>query len=348
MNNLKTLIGVLAVLFVVMFLAQMLTDRRGPTVEQGGFETLVDASVEADAIDVVRGWLAASPDTTIELRRTPDGWVAASAHDWPVREDRVTTLLGMLEGLSGEKRSSSADVLADYQLDDETGFHLVAGSDGGTELLHLVVGKNARGGDFVRRDGSNDVYLTAAGIRSSFGLWGETPTISQRQWIDTEVLKVDAKEIDAVTIDGDGVELALTRQFEELPPSSADDEEGADLGGEPGLDRNAYTYAPDGAGEIDKAKADRLVRSAASLYAYDVADPDSIDAYGLGGDAALVTIRMSDGTEHHLRFGEITADDRRYFMIEGGKPALIHKGTPERLFVERSTLSPETETEAAG
>jgi hypothetical protein len=349
MTNLRKLIGILVVLFVVLFLAQMLTDRRGPTVERGGFESLVDPSLDMGSIDVIRGWLAASPDTTVQLRREGEGWVVASAHDWPARDDRVETLLDQLEGLSGEKRSSSADVLDDYQIGEENGFHLVAETAQGAEIVHLVVGKNAGGGEFVREEGSNDVYLTRAGFRNSFGVWGESPTLNERQWVNTEVVKIDAGEIDRVALRSDGSEIVLERQFETLPPSSGDDEEGVDLGGEAGLDRNQYTYAPDAAGPFDKAAADRIVRTVSSLHAYDVADPDSVDAYGLGDDADVVEIQMIDGTEHVIRFGEVTDDERQYFMREGGKPARIHKGTPERVFVDRATLSPKEEAaESAG
>ena len=101
----------------------------------------------------------------------------------------METLLDDLSGLKGEKRSSSAEVLADYQIDEENGVHVVGAGTGGSELFHLVVGKTAtRGGSFVRRHDSNDVFLAGASLRSSFGVWGDEPKPPEpKRWLELRV-----------------------------------------------------------------------------------------------------------------------------------------------------------------
>ena len=147
------------------------------------------------------GFLSTSArrDTLVELKRSGDGWVVASLYDWPTKADRVNDLLDDVTGLSGELRSSRSDVLADFQIDDEGGFHLVGEAGGGSELFHLVVGKNSpRGGSFVRAHGSDDVYLTSAAFRSSFGLWGDDPTPPEgKRWDNRNLRRSWARCLDA-------------------------------------------------------------------------------------------------------------------------------------------------------
>ncbi len=350
MGKLAKPIVILAVVLVALVLVSKLSeDRKLATESGGGFTDVLGSGFDTGNIDVVEGWLGSAPDTLVTLTRGTDGWVVSSAWSWPAKEAQVDRLIENLGKLSGERRSSDASVLADYQIDDESGFHLVGRKSGGAELFHVVVGKNASGGDFVRTEGSNDVYLTSVNLRSDFGLWGETPKPpDNKRWVDLVVNTCDREAVDEVVLSTPDGDIVLTREFETITPDPAEeaeagaDETSVDVGGDgTTVNRKVYEYTPDAKGAFDKAKADRVIGALASLRASDVADPADVDSYGFeGGRSAEIT--LSDGSVTKIIFGSNTEDDSKtYVMAEGGKPAMMYKGTVDNIFKSRDELSPD-------
>jgi hypothetical protein len=326
-------LGILAVALLVMIgLAWMTSQRRNAAVPGGGFVDVLPG-VDAGRISILRAWLGESTDDAIELQRSSDGWIVASAWGWKAKDDLVQSLLDDLAGLSGESRSTSPDVLADYEIDDETGLHVTAQGDAGSELFHLVVGKASnRGGCFVRRAGSDEVLLTSASLRSSFGVWGDDPKPPEsKRWIDLRIHKAERNDVDEVVITDGGKPLTLEKVFEEP----------AEEGGE--VDRTKWTWKPDAAGEFDKGKTDGLVSTLCNLYANDVVEPGDLDRYGLGEDARRAELTFHDGTTTKIWFGSTKADDDKFVYVrvgDEGDPAEIYKSTVDRVFLDRSELKP--------
>ncbi len=337
MTGMKKTLGILVVVFLILLVLSLLTTRRRlATTEGGGFVEIVPETLDEASIESIRGWIGSSPDTVVELKRSGDGWVVASLWDWPAKESQMTRLLDDLVGLSGELRSRKEAVFPDYQIGDASGFHLVADRSGGSEIFHLIVGKSSeRGGCFVRTEGSNDVYITSAGLRSSFGLWGDEPKPPEgKRWADMQVFKVDTKDVDKIVLTSGDTETVLEKAFEipEVPDSVET----------PPPDRSRWTWKPDAAGEIDKAKGDRVLNAVCSLYATEAVDPAKIDSLGLGDGARVAELTLSDGTVNVLRFGLEDEEKKRvYFQKEGTFPAEIAKTTVDRIFVTRDDLSPE-------
>jgi hypothetical protein len=343
MNVVQKRLGLMAIVLVALIgLAKVTGDKRLETSKGGGFATLIDPSIDLGTVDVLRGWMGSKPDSAVELKRSGEKWLVGTAWDWPAKETQVKGLLDELAGLNGEQRPSNDEVLADFQLDDEKGFHLVGAKSGGSEVFHLVVGKNARGGDFVRKSGSKDVYLTTKAIRSKFGLWGDDPKPPQgRRWVELNLFKVERGDIDKVVLRGETGELTLERVFAPMPPPAAPDSS-IDMGGTPPVDRANYTYRADAKGEIDKAKGDQVVGAVASLYAAEILDPSRSAAdLGLAPPKRVAEVTMKDGTTTRILFGNPATDENRfYFQLEGGKPAEINKAAVERIFPDRKSLSP--------
>jgi len=340
MTGMKRTLIILAAIFVVLLvLSQVTSRRRLATTEGGGFVEIIPATIDAGEIESLRGWLGSAPDTLVEIKRSGDGWIVASLYGWPAQENRVTQLLEDAVGLSGEIRSSNEDVLKDYEIDDENGFHLVSRRTGGSELFHVILGKSSpRGGSFVRTAGSNDVYAVSESFRSSFGLFGDVPSPPEsNRWANREVLNVDRNDVDKVVLTMPDETVVLEKLFE------TPEEEGASP------DRASWTWLADETGEIDKTKADRVLNSFCRLHAAEVLDPAGIDTLGLGDDAAHIgELTLSDGSVERLIFGGTNeATKKVYFAKDGGMPATIHQTTVDRMFVARSELSPDVKEEPA-
>jgi hypothetical protein len=333
-------IGLLTGALVVLAAASILTSRqRYGAAEGGGFEELLGGTVDAGSVQTLRAWVGAIPDSTVELARQGDGWVVTSRWGWKAKKDLVDRLLEDLNGLRGELRSSSADVLADYQIDEQDGMHLVGAGAGGTELFHVVVGKTAlRGGSFVRRDGSNDVYLCAASLRSSFGLWGdERKAPDAKRWIELRIVQADRADVDRVVIRDGKTEIVLEKEF----PTSLPDTSGT--AGPPKPDRSNWTWKPDAAGEFDKTKADGLLGTLCNLYATDVAEPKDAAEYGLADGARSAQLVLSGGETILVRFGStIEAEKKAYVRVgDDGLPGKIYQSTVDRVFPKRGELKPQ-------
>jgi hypothetical protein len=333
MMSRKTL-GILAlVLIALAALSYTTSQRRYATTEGGGFVEILPAGIDPGSISSVKAWLGTAPEDEIELQRSSDGWIVASRWGWKAKDDLVQRLLDDLGGLTGELRSSTEEVLSDYQIDDETGLHVLGFGDGGSEMFHLVVGKAAtRGGTFVRRDGVHDVFLSSASLRSSFGIWGEEPKPPDaKRWIELRIHKAERNDVDRVVLRDGEQEIRLEKVFEE--PEEEDAE----------VDRTKWTWKPDTAGEFDKNKADGIVSTLCNLYANDVVEPGDDERYGLGEGARRAEITFVDGTVTSVFFGDTKEEDDKfvYFRVgEDGNPAQIYKSTVDRVFPGRAELKP--------
>ena len=336
-------LGILAVALLVMIgLSLMTSKRRYQTVEGGGFVP-VTGGVDAGRISVVRAWLGEDAEHAVELQRSSDGWVVASAWGWKAKDDLVQNLLDDLAGLSGERRSGSGEILSEFEIDDASGLHVLAEGDAGSELFHLVVGKSTtRGGCFVRLAGSDEVLVTSASLRSSFGVWGDEPKAPEaKRWIDLRIHRAERNDVDRVVITDGDREIVLEKVFEE--PEASAPEEGEESEGPAEVDRSKWTWKPDTAGEFDKGKTDGLVSTLCNLYANDVVEPGDLDRYGLGAGARRAELTFKDGTTTPIWFGATKGEDDKfvYFRVGAeGDPAEIYKSTVDRIFLARSELKP--------
>ncbi|MDP6461992.1 MAG: DUF4340 domain-containing protein [Gemmatimonadota bacterium] len=326
----RTLWVLVGLFLVLVVLSQLTGKRRNATTEGGGIVPLI-TGLDTAEIGSIRAWLGSSPDSVLEVRRSGDGWEVSSRWNWPAKQTQVDQFMNSLNDLRGEIRSSTEDILADYDLDEESGLHVVAMGLGGTERFHVIAGKTAsRGGSFTRLADSPAVYLVRASLRSTFGIWGDSPEAPDaKRWVDLSIHKADRNEVDQVVLQGDD-RIVLTKV---LP---------APAGPDSVVDRSSWTWKADAHGGFDKAAADGIVGSLCSLYAQNVADPAGIDRYGLGEGSRIATLTMADGTTREIRFGAETEDGQSCYMRVGpdGNPATLHKGTADRLFPDRESLTP--------
>jgi hypothetical protein len=344
MMNRRVLGYLFGALLVLVGLSLLTSKKRYATAKEGGFAAVLDSKIDTTQIQSIKAWLGDKPDSSVTLERAGDGWMLPSRWNWPAKPELVKQLLDDLSGMKGELRSSSADVLDDYQIDDEKGLHVVGATSGGQELFHLVSGKSApQGGSFVRREGSTDVYLTRAGLRTSFGVWGDTPRVPDpKRWMNLEVHKAERNDVDKIVITSKGQTLVLEKEHPPAPPAPADTSAaGAAVAAAPGVDRSIWTWKSDAKGELDKNKVDGILGTLCSLYAAEIADPAKEAEYGFGPDAQVAELVFADGKTTRIEFGRDTDDGKRvFFRIAGGMPAEIYKSSVDRIFQARKELSP--------
>jgi len=299
-RNLLVLGGVLAALILVSILQQVSHRRAVSRPAQSRLAPGTLAPDELTRIVIGQG----SDSTAVVLERLPDKWVVRTAYGHPAARQKVDDLIKNLSDLSGEFRSKSADVLADYGLDDA---HAVSVTVFGKEfrpVLRLLVGRKPPGasGDFVRRPGDDAVYLTGASLLTGMGLWSGPAKPQSRHFLELQAYETPRDDVDALVLDDGGRITELVKQI--AAPAARPAAAVGDSAATP--DRSVYEWrmVRPKAKPALKAKADGVLNAAVLIRAADVADPQgSLETYGLWKAARKATLRLRGGREFTLFFG---------------------------------------------
>ena len=316
MNNNRNLV-ILAAVFVLLVSAWALTRDRRPELDTtGGFVDLVEGQLSTDEVYTVEVTHGVDGEGFTLVQR--DGaWFVSSHYDAPANLNKIRTLLGNIETVSGEVRSDDASVLDAYALDEPNAYHVRVAGEGGETLAELLIGKRSANGSFVRAPGSDQVLLADHNFLSDFGVWGDerqAPAVTS--WIDLVAFTAERDDIRTVTVEGEN-SFVMTKEFVEAEPAVSDT-----TATEPAVqDPNAYEWritSPENF-VASKTRADGVMNALTSVRARDVVGDTVQDEYGLGEDARRVTVTLEDGTSHTLLFGAPTADDETllYFKVEG-------------------------------
>ncbi len=99
-------------------------------------------------------------------------WVVQSHYGISANETVLSTFLDKLDKLDGELRSNDSALLRDYGISDEEAVHIIL-KQNSSEMSHLVLGNKKAGyqNNFVRKNGSNAVYLVDQNLLSDLGFW---------------------------------------------------------------------------------------------------------------------------------------------------------------------------------
>jgi len=301
-RNLLLLGGLLAALILVSILQQV--SHRRAVSRPAQSQLLPIPLVKDELTRIVLG--QGRDSTAVVLERLPDKWVARTAYGHPASQQKVDDLIKNLSDLRGEFRSKSADVLADYSLDDEHAVSVTLFGKDFQPVLRLLIGRKPAGasGDFVRRPGDNAVYLTGASLLTGMGLWSGPAKPQSRHFLELQAYEAARDDIDAIILDDEGrlTELVKDIQTPASPPVAV----AGDSTAAAGPDRSIYEWrmVRPRAKPALKTKADGVLNAAVLIRAADVADPQgSLEEYGLWKAARKATLRFKTGKEFTLFFG---------------------------------------------
>ncbi len=253
------------------------------------------------AEQVARLKIADQAGVEIELARGRDeGWVVASAGDYPTKPDAVKKLLDKMLGLRStavaaeSKRSHAGLEVAEGKAQRDV--RLLAAD--GRELARLFLGRAVAGGSFVRRGGEDAVHRVEETIA-----W-EAST-APATYIDTALLALDPAEVVSVTVTraGAAAPLALERGTAE---------------GAPWRVLKPVEFEP------AKEKAEELARAAARVYFQKPVAPKALLEHGLEPvPAILVEAKTKDGTVHKVEIGAKSKDGTGRYARKGGASHVV-------------------------
>jgi hypothetical protein len=306
MSNNRNLI-VLAVIVIALGVIYAVSSQRRPSLDtSGGFADLVEETLSTDEI------------RSIALRRGADGftmvngdggWVIEEHFGAPANLNKIRTLLGNLESVTGELRSDDAAVLSSYALDDSQAYRLQI-----DEAVDLLIGKSSGSGCFVREGGSNRVYVTDHNFLSDFGVWGdERPVPEVSSWVDLVAFEVTREEITRVRIEG---EESVTLDKELVIAEEGESVEGEAPAGSPGEN---YEWRVNDEFIGSRTRGDAVISSLVSIRGRDVLGRGEIPEGSGLDDPDRISITLEGANELTLHFGAPVADmsGQVWFRVEG-------------------------------
>lgn len=231
---------------------------------------------EIDAITITAGGEDAE---SVQLERSGEGWVVASAEGYPAQADKVDELLGKLEGLK-VRRPVATQPTSHPSLkvaEDDFGRKIEVTDEGQTTTF--FVGAARSNVVNVRRAGEDEVY-EAKGV-SEFGFQN-----TARGYYDTLYVSTDEETIDSLTIARPDGSLSLVRT-----------ESGWMSGEQP----------------LAQAEVDKLLRKVGKVRMAEPVGTEVLPEHGLDGSTRIEWTATADNetTSHALLVGAET-DSKRY------------------------------------
>lgn len=351
-KNLVPLVLILAVLAGLVVLKQS-TKKRPNIVEQTGLVTFMPEGIGKGDIAKLELFAGAKPDEKLVLAYDSESskWRVPTHFNSPVKQDTIDKYLDAVVKMKGEPRTKGAsdEALATYELTDSDAFHVAGYKKDSTEpIFHLLVGKSpGYKAVFVRKQGSNDVFVEETDLRQQAGIYsappspmmGKTEETKELQkpeaaiWLDKEVLKLTTGKINKVALTLPDKSLVIERREKPKPAS-----ESAPEAPDAAPDATEPASEPAGAAEEEAAPASNASPLAAAVpapeYEWVVASGGPGFEMKETGVMALVqklaTLTATDivdpskkaewGLENPAYLAVISIDDQPDVRIEGGRP----------------------------
>lgn len=330
------------VLLAVIYFAQNSGNDRA--IEGLGYEKILGDKTAKDDIKAVKCFYSGKEDEAVQLALKDDKWIVTTKFDAPANRDKVDGLLDKLENLEGELRSTSDEVLADYELEDNKALHLVLLDSKDSELKHLLIGK--QGSDynkmFVRLKGSNDVYLANQNLRSDFGIYGQQSNrpLESKSWCDLQLLALTENELQKIEVTAPHKKIALELQEQIIEEPEAPETD-TETPVPPQVEKKWVVIEPKLETEAKESGINRLVRAFSNVNVSDVIARGGLAEYGLEKSQGTCTVTGTDGEKHTIYFGSPVPDGNGAYYVRIDEDNLVYrmeKWKVENIFMKMNTL----------
>lgn len=308
-KNLVILGVALVVLLGISFMQK--SSHKKATSQSSVAELIATGFVPADLSHITLGY--GGGEHAVVLVNTPTGWVVDTAWNAKANLPRIETLVRNLTGLTGEYRSDSAEVLADYGLDTANSVTIRAYNPAGDVVIAMDVGRKPERypGNFVRSPDNNKVYVSQKNLLSQVGLYDGPAAPASRFFLDLQAMQEDRLEVDRIIVDSGVERLELLKVFAQNPVVEGAEDAPVTF------DRNTWEWrlAGEQGADLAKTKVDQVLNSMVAIRASDLVDPGAdLAEYGLVGDTRRAELHLQDGRKIVLNFGS----DRE---VNGSAPA---------------------------
>ncbi len=266
-----------AVILAVLVIAIVILKGNGPEMkmsEEAQMRVIIPQTVRPATVRKIE--IERQADEKIILLNKKGQWQVASLYDVPVDLPKLERVIGQLSGIMGEERSSRAELLADYELNDNQALKLrIFVNDTEKPEISLLIGKNLDyRNSFVRKDRENTVYLVNANLRQLLGVSDEKDfSKNQNGWADKQAIKAQRDLVAKVVVKSPGVKWTLVKEAETSKPKEGQEKTSRKEAGKVKWKLNGK--------EVPLNNLDRLLDSLNSFRASQILDPGRERELGL-------------------------------------------------------------------
>ncbi len=285
------LFGALLLLVLLAYLMEKPLSEREK--EQKESSVLLFSAATSEAVQKIES-KSAENDVTLEKRG--EGWVVLKEDQaFPADPKAVESVLDTFEGLKqGRPVSKNPDKQGLFEVTAEKGVEVRAIGANEEVLAHFFVGKT--GPDFfstyVRKDGSNDVFLANSYLRSIFDK-------SVKDWRNKRILEFPVEEVKELTITEENKSIRVRK----------DDTETWWV-----MDPEKVT--------ANESVVEKIASTLAQLRASDFAETDDPAEYELAEPQRKVTAKLTNDVLHTLLIGK-KKDEAKYYVKNEAKKTVF-------------------------
>lgn len=139
------------------------------------------------------------------LEKQDNHWRVANGHSFPADESKVSDFLNALLSLKqGNLVSKNKDRINIFSVDETKGIHVLMQDDKSRGLADFYAGQPISEGQYLRRNGSNDVYETIPSLISYL-------ILDDDGWKDKTLLSVKEQEVKRLALTSPGSDLVLEK-----------------------------------------------------------------------------------------------------------------------------------------
>ncbi len=293
MKRISILVGLLAALLVIFLVVK---SRDKATTSADRIENFLDI----DTTRVTKIELS-KLGSQVALSRIGDTWYVLGEESRKAEEGSIRQLLSSLGGLTvGAVISDNPENQMTFQVDTLMG-STVRVYQSGDLVSTLIVGKAAPnfGSTYVRKSGSNDVYLADGMFTHLFNRPANT-------WLDKSVNTITKDQVTRVDIKRSDSEFSLVKED------------------------TLWMLSTGGSSEVaDRSKVDSFLNRVCGLKADDFAAQADTADYSFEEVHVEVSIALTDGSSATIEGAVPKEDARRYFIrrAEDGTVFVVYSPT---------------------
>lgn len=220
-RNFLILIAILAALVLIYVVQQFATGRKSLSET----EQTIFPGLDSTSVKYVKVFKRDYPDSGVVFARQDTAWIVTSHFNAPAKNADVWKLISDIKTLSGEERSSSSELLADYDLTDSLALNIILLNESSSPIAHMLVGKGLAGAgrsSFIRKDGDNTVYKANENFLSRFSLWDAKPytKIPINRVVDLKMASIAVDSMKSLQLIAKGKTYLFERQQQSIGDSA--------------------------------------------------------------------------------------------------------------------------------
>lgn len=316
--------------------------------QQVGLVTLLPDGIGKNDIAKLDLYAGAAPDKKLTLAydSAGDKWMLPSHFNSAVKKDTIDRYLEGIVNIKGEPRTTAAaeSELDLYNLSDAKAFHVQGyKKDSQEPYFHLLVGKSpGYNSVFIRKAGSNDVFVEETNLRQQAGVYADDsrpapmgpeakePIPEPSIWLDKTVVKIDIDKMNKIALTLPDKSLVFERheKAQAAPPAPEPGAEGATppAPAEPAKPEYEWKVASGGPGMPMKDNGPKsMTQKLSFLEASDVVDPAKKAEWGLEPPAYVAVVSCEGQPDVRIEGGRPDPNGDGYITVAGAPGGAVYK-----------------------